>query len=49
MCCEKNILSKMIFILLIITLVIFAIILNQENTRNPNILVAIAENLAKMK
>lgn len=44
MCCEKNILSKMIFILLIIALVIFAIILNQENTRNPNILVAIAEN-----
>ena len=44
MCCEKNILSKMIFILLIIALVIFAIILNQENIRNPNILVAIAEN-----
>ncbi len=44
MCCEKNILSKMIFILLIIALVIFAIILNQGNTRNPNILVAIAEN-----
>lgn len=44
MCCEKNILSKMIFILLIIALVIFAIILNQENTRNSDILVAIAKN-----